>query len=55
MAAAFQAIRVAAYGPPSVLALAAHSLPEPKANEVLVRLYAAGVNPVDVSGRRQGI
>lgn len=46
---AFQAIRVAAHGPPSVLALASHSLPEPKATEVLVRMHAAGVNPVDVS------
>lgn len=45
----FRAIRVAAFGAPGVLSLVAgHTLPPPAAHEVLVRITAAGVNPVDV-------
>jgi NADPH:quinone reductase-like Zn-dependent oxidoreductase len=42
-----QAIRIHQYGGPEVLKLEQVQLPEPKAGEVLIRVLAAGVNPVD--------
>src|SRR5690242_14891373 len=42
-----KAIRVHAYGGPDVLALEEIADPKPGPGEVLVRLHAAGVNPVD--------
>ncbi len=41
-----QAIRVHRYGSPDQLALEQIAQPEPKEGEVLVRVYAAGVNPM---------
>ena len=40
-------------GEPQVLQIGEMDLPEPKADEVLVRLYASGINPVDIK-RRSG-
>ncbi len=42
-----QAIRFHEYGGPEVLVLEQVPRPEPKANEALIRLLAAGVNPFD--------
>jgi NADPH2:quinone reductase len=42
-----KAIRVREFGGPEVLRLEETSLPEPAADDVLVRVGAAGVNPVD--------
>src|SRR5215470_1648815 len=42
-----KAIRVSAYGGPSVLKLAEIPAPEPGAAQVLVRNHAVGINPVD--------
>ena len=42
-----KAIRVSAYGGPSVLKLEEISAPQPGATQVLVRNHAVGVNPVD--------
>ncbi len=42
-----QAIRVHDYGGPEVLVLEQAPRPEPKADEVLIRVRAAGVNPAD--------
>ncbi len=42
-----QAIQAQDYGEPDVLKLEQAPRPEPKANEVLIRLKAAGVNPAD--------
>ena len=47
MTTSIQAIRTHAYGGPEVLKLEQIDRPEPQANEVLVRVLAAGVNPVD--------
>ena len=47
-----QAIRYHDYGGPEVLVLERAPRPEPKAGEVLVRVHAAGVNPVDWKFRR---
>ena len=41
------AIRVVQFGGPEVLTLADIDEPEPGTGEVVVRLHAAGVNPVD--------
>lgn len=43
-----KALRFESHGPPSVLALVEFPDPEPKAEEVLVRVLAAGINPSDV-------
>ncbi len=48
-----KAIMVRAYGDPEVLKLEEVPRPEPKENEVLIRVIAAGVNPVD-AGIRSG-
>jgi NADPH:quinone reductase-like Zn-dependent oxidoreductase len=42
-----KAIQIHAYGGPDVLQYEDVPQPRPKANEILVRVYAAGVNPVD--------
>ena len=42
-----QAIRAHDYGDPEVLMLEQAPRPEPKADEVLIRVKAAGVNPAD--------
>lgn len=42
-----KAVIVREYGGPEVLKLEEVARPEPKANEVLVRVIAAGVNPID--------
>jgi NADPH:quinone reductase-like Zn-dependent oxidoreductase/ABC-type phosphate transport system substrate-binding protein len=46
-----KAVRMQNYGGPEVLTLDTVPHPVPKADEVLIRNYAAGVNPVDVSLR----
>ena len=48
-----KAIMVREYGGPEVLKLEKVPRPEPKENEVLIRVIAAGVNPVD-AGIRSG-
>lgn len=47
-----RAVRYNHYGGPDVLKLETMPVPEPKEGEVLVRVYAAGVNPVDWKQRR---
>jgi NADPH2:quinone reductase len=47
-----QAIEIAAPGGPEVLRLAERPQPQPRAGEVLIRVYAAGVNRPDVLQRR---
>src|SRR5262245_9755285 len=42
-----KAIRIHAYGGPEVLSYEDAPRPEPKDGEVLVRVVAAGVNPID--------
>jgi NADPH:quinone reductase-like Zn-dependent oxidoreductase len=42
-----KAIQIHAYGGPEVLQYEDVPQPQPKANEILVRVHAAGVNPVD--------
>ena len=44
---AMRAVRFHDYGPPENLVVERVPRPEPKAGEVLVRVHAAGVNPVD--------
>jgi NADPH:quinone reductase-like Zn-dependent oxidoreductase len=46
-----KAIVVHEYGPPDVLKLEDAPRPEPKDDQVLMRVFAAGVNPVDASIR----
>src|SRR5438445_8070496 len=45
--ATMKAMRIHAFGGPDVLRLEDVERPEPRANEMLVRVHAAGVNPVD--------
>jgi NADPH:quinone reductase-like Zn-dependent oxidoreductase len=40
------------FGPPEVLTLVEVETPEPAATQVLVRVLAAGVNPIDWKTRR---
>lgn len=40
-------IEVNAYGPPEVLQITNHDIPEPKASQVLIRVAAAGANRLD--------
>jgi NADPH:quinone reductase-like Zn-dependent oxidoreductase len=47
-------IRQEAFGGPEVLELARAECPEPMGTEVLVRVLAAGVNPVDWVTRADG-
>lgn len=47
-----QAIRVHRYGGPEVLQLEQAPRPEPQADEMLIRVYAAGVLPMDTAIRR---
>ncbi|MGB6976638.1 MAG: NADP-dependent oxidoreductase [Gammaproteobacteria bacterium] len=42
-----KAVRIHTYGGPEVLKLESAPIPSPKAGEILVRIKAAGVNPVD--------
>lgn len=49
-----KAIRVDAFGPPSVMRIQDVSLPQPADDEVLVQIKAAGVNPVDTYIRAGG-
>src|SRR4051794_36431652 len=42
-----RAVRIHQYGPPDELKLEQAPRPEPQAGEVLVRVHAAGVNPMD--------
>jgi NADPH:quinone reductase-like Zn-dependent oxidoreductase len=47
MTETMKAVQIHAYGGPEVLKYEDVPRPEPKANEILVRVHAAGVNPVD--------
>jgi NADPH:quinone reductase-like Zn-dependent oxidoreductase len=47
MTETMKAVQIHKFGGPEVLRLDDVPRPEPEANEVLVRVYAAGVNPVD--------
>lgn len=42
-----KAVRIHQFGGPEVLRYEEAPMPEPKANQILVRVHAAGVNPVD--------
>jgi NADPH2:quinone reductase len=42
------------FGPPEVLRLEQQPIPEPGAHQLLVKIIAAGVNPVDASNRQDG-
>lgn len=42
-----RAVRFHEYGPPSVLVVDEIDRPEPTAGEVLIKVHAAGVNPID--------
>ena len=46
-----KAIRIHKYGGPEVLQYEDAPHPRPQASEVLIRVYAAGVNPVDCAIR----
>lgn len=45
--ATMKAVRIHSFGGPETLVLEDVPIPEPKPNELLVRIFAAGVNPVD--------
>ncbi len=47
MRTTMKAVRIHAFGGPDVLRLEEVPVPEPKAHQILVRVHAAGVNPVD--------
>ena len=46
-----KAIRISEYGEPKVMKLEEVERPIPKADEILVKIYASGVNPVDLGVR----
>lgn len=50
-----RAVTQSALGGPEVLELVETKRPEPYYGEVLVRVYAAGVNPVDPAARERGL
>jgi NADPH:quinone reductase-like Zn-dependent oxidoreductase len=43
-----RALRFKKYGPPSALSLQEMTIPDPKSGEMLVEVYASGINPSDV-------
>jgi len=45
--ATMKAVRINSYGGPEVLAEEDAPRPEPSTQEVLIEVYAAGVNPID--------
>ncbi|EEF62934.1 Alcohol dehydrogenase zinc-binding domain protein [Pedosphaera parvula Ellin514] len=47
MTSTMKAVRIHSFGGPDVLRYEDVSVPEPKSNELLIRVHAAGVNPVD--------
>ncbi|OHV87339.1 NADP-dependent oxidoreductase [Mesorhizobium sp. ORS 3428] len=49
-----QSVRIHAFGGPEVLKLETEPTPEPKPGEILVRVHAASVNPVDYKIRNGG-
>lgn len=49
-----KAIMLQRFGAPEVLALLDTDIPAPKADEVLIRMHAAGLNPIDAK-TRQGL
>ena len=52
-----KAIRIATFGGPDVMKYEDAPIPEPGPGEALVRVYAAGVNPIDwktCEGRLEG-
>lgn len=49
-----RAIRIRAFGGPDVLKLEEQPVPTPQADEVLVKIHAASVNPVDYKMRNGG-
>ena len=48
------AIRIHAFGGPEVVQDDTLPIPEPKSDEILVRIHAASVNPVDAKIRKGG-
>jgi NADPH:quinone reductase-like Zn-dependent oxidoreductase len=50
-----RAVTQSEFGGPEVLRLVETARPEPGYGEVLVRVHAAGVNPVDAAARRSGL
>ena len=49
------AVRIHEFGEPEVLIYEAAPKPVPMGDEVLIRVHAAGINPVDCKTRRGGI
>lgn len=47
-----QAIEIKEFGPPGVLTLTQQAVPQPKENEILIQVRAAGVNHADLSQRK---